>query len=138
MIIASFQIMITMPWNRKQSSPGNLKILQRRFTTVNLSTEKINNGMQCAEEAGDKNENDGDIDDEGGRLSSVQLSDHADEAPKEADIPLKTSRDRWRRRENGKELDAADDDVGKENVAKRMLAHKERKKGYWTKIRQRW
>lgn len=116
MIIASFQSMIMMSWNKKPSSPGNLKVLQRRFTTVNLLTEKSSNGVKCAEEAGDKNENDGD----GDRLSSVQLSDHADEAPKKADIPSKTSRDLRRRRENGKGLDAADDDAAE---GKRGSAH---------------
>lgn len=122
--------MIMMSWNKKRSSPGNLKILQRRFTTVNLLTEKSSNGVKCAEEAGDKNENDRD----GGRLSPVQLSDHADEAPKKQTYLQKRAVIFGGEEKMARNLMQQMMMLREENVAKRMLAHEERKKGDWTKI----
>lgn len=97
---------------KKWSNVGNLEILRRRFTTVNLSKEKKNNNVdQGAEEAGDEN----DSDDEGdGEFQDLEANsgtpENASESTENGEISLEAERERNARKKEELKLRFEEED----------------------------
>lgn len=97
---------------KKWNNTGNLETLRRRFTTVNLSTErKTNNGVKGAEEASDEN----DDDDEGdGEFQDLEINsptpENANETMDNGEISLDAERERNARKKEELKLRFEEED----------------------------